>query len=207
MSWRFLCHKLWAVICLLPVANCLTPTMSFSFKVLPPGIAMPEKIMKAVKNKSEVWPAPKRGKARTFMKSMKSITPMKKLKPVPYVRHAGVQTKFRKERVHFGVWIVRHSCKTLFPEHRLLIRIIFFLRFGIGFFKIQKNNISYWFFIDVLLIFLDFFWFEILVFLVKKYWSYFGFYIDFSVCRFWFKSADFGQYRFWTFLLFLEKNL
>lgn len=56
--------------------------------------------MKAVKNKPQVWPAPKKGKARTFMKSN---APMKKCKPVPYVRHPGVQTKFRKERDHFGV--------------------------------------------------------------------------------------------------------
>lgn len=83
------------------VSDQLLKHVSFSFNVLLLSVAMPKKIMKAVKkNKPQVWPASKTGKARAFMKS---TTTMKKLKPVPYVRHAGVQTKFRKERVHFGV--------------------------------------------------------------------------------------------------------
>ena len=54
------------------------------------------------------------------MKSMKSNTPMKKLKPVPYVRHSGVQTKFRKERVHFGVLVQGFLSMRLQPLFRQL---------------------------------------------------------------------------------------
>ena len=74
--------------------------LSFFLKVLLPAFAMPKKIMKAAKKKEQVWPAPKKGKTRA---SIKSCTTMKKCKPVPYVRHTGVQKKFRKEKTSFGV--------------------------------------------------------------------------------------------------------
>ena len=54
---------------------------------------------------ADTWPSPKRGKARAHVKRPAAKTTAKKFKPVPYVRHAGVQKKFHKERMHFGVSI------------------------------------------------------------------------------------------------------
>ena len=48
------------------------------------------------------WPAPKRGKARAHLKRPAASTSSKS-KAVPYVRSQGVQKKFRKERVLYGV--------------------------------------------------------------------------------------------------------
>ena len=48
------------------------------------------------------WPAPKRGKARAHLKRP-AASSSSKPKVVPYVRSQGVQKKFRKERVLYGV--------------------------------------------------------------------------------------------------------
>ena len=64
---------------------------------------MPKHVMKY--RGADTWPSPKRGKARAHVKRPAAKTTAKKFKPVPYVRHAGVQKKFHKERMHFGVSI------------------------------------------------------------------------------------------------------
>ena len=56
---------------------------------------MPKKVTKAVKN----WPAPKRGKARSLMKSSKASSTAGR-QSVPYVRCPGVQKLFDKRRGH-----------------------------------------------------------------------------------------------------------